>query len=121
MKQWVEEFHEWAPPLRVVILHSTGSGMPQLNALSDNTLMADLDSETEMILNDNFSEIEESSESSDDDDDDVEDFHYAKWKLQHRKNKKKRKRHIRSRQSKKNLLKFKRLVDRVKSYGKFII
>ncbi|KAL6622266.1 SNF2 family N-terminal domain-containing protein [Neocallimastix sp. 'constans'] len=121
MKQWVEEFHEWAPPLRVVILHSTGSGMPQLNALSDNTLMADLDSETEMILNDNFSEIEESSESSDDDDDDVEDFHYAKWKLQHRKNKKKRKRHIRSRQSKKNLLKFKRLVDRVKSYGHVLI
>jgi len=121
MKQWVEEFHEWAPPLRVVILHSTGSGIPQLNALSDNTLMEGLDSETEMILNDDYSNEEESeSESSDDDNDDVVDYHYAKWKLQHRKRKKKR-RHIRSRQSKKNLLKFKRLVDRVKSYGHVLI
>ncbi|KAK9238414.1 SNF2 family N-terminal domain-containing protein [Lipomyces kononenkoae] len=27
MKQWVKEFHRWWPPLRVVILHSSGSGM----------------------------------------------------------------------------------------------
>lgn len=27
MKQWVNEFHRWWPPLRVVILHSIGSGM----------------------------------------------------------------------------------------------
>jgi len=118
MKQWVEEFHEWAPPLRVVILHSSGSGIPQLNALSDNTLMEGLDSETEMILNDDFSEDE--PETEEDEDDDIEDYHYAKWKLQHRKRKKK-KRHIRSRQSKRNLLKFKRLVDRVKNYGHVLI
>ncbi|OUM69720.1 hypothetical protein PIROE2DRAFT_37989, partial [Piromyces sp. E2] len=71
MKQWVEEFHLWAPPLRVVILHSSGSE-------------------------------DEPEESEDDDDDD-------------------KRRHIRSRQSKKNLLKFKRLVDRVKSYGHVLI
>lgn len=27
MKQWVQEFHEWWPPLRVAVLHSSGSGM----------------------------------------------------------------------------------------------
>ncbi|KAK9375872.1 SNF2 family N-terminal domain-containing protein [Lipomyces chichibuensis] len=27
MKQWVKEFHRWWPPLRAVILHSSGSGM----------------------------------------------------------------------------------------------
>ncbi|KAG0239729.1 hypothetical protein BGW41_007529 [Actinomortierella wolfii] len=27
MKQWVKEFHRWWPPMRVAILHSSGSGM----------------------------------------------------------------------------------------------
>jgi DNA excision repair protein ERCC-6 len=27
MRQWVQEFHEWWPPMRVVVLHSSGSGM----------------------------------------------------------------------------------------------
>ncbi|KAI9022541.1 SNF2 family N-terminal domain-containing protein [Hyaloraphidium curvatum] len=27
MKQWTQEFHRWWPPFRVVILHSSGSGM----------------------------------------------------------------------------------------------
>lgn len=27
MKQWVQEFHRWWPPLRVVILHPTGASM----------------------------------------------------------------------------------------------
>ncbi|KAF2673336.1 hypothetical protein BT63DRAFT_445606 [Microthyrium microscopicum] len=27
MRQWVDEFHKWWPPLRVSILHSSGSGM----------------------------------------------------------------------------------------------
>lgn len=27
MRQWVNEFHRWWPPLRVAILHSSGSGM----------------------------------------------------------------------------------------------
>jgi len=27
LKQWVNEFHKWWPPLRVPILHSSGSGM----------------------------------------------------------------------------------------------
>ncbi|KAJ1660680.1 DNA repair protein rhp26 [Dispira simplex] len=26
MRQWVKEFHRWWPPLRVMVLHSTGSG-----------------------------------------------------------------------------------------------
>ena len=30
MKQWVQEFHRWWPPLRVSILHSSGSGMMNL-------------------------------------------------------------------------------------------
>jgi DNA excision repair protein ERCC-6 len=27
MKQWVNEFHQWWPPMRVSVLHSSGSGM----------------------------------------------------------------------------------------------
>lgn len=27
LKQWVKEFHRWWPPMRVAILHSSGSGM----------------------------------------------------------------------------------------------
>lgn len=30
MKQWVKEFHKWWPPLRVSILHASGSGMHKL-------------------------------------------------------------------------------------------
>lgn len=30
MKQWVAEFHRWWPPFRVVIMHSSGSGMIDL-------------------------------------------------------------------------------------------
>jgi DNA excision repair protein ERCC-6 len=35
MKQWVNEFHRWWPPFRVTILHSSGSGM--INVNSENT------------------------------------------------------------------------------------
>jgi DNA excision repair protein ERCC-6 len=31
MTQWVNEFHRWWPPMRVSILHSSGSGMVNLN------------------------------------------------------------------------------------------
>ncbi|KAK5133404.1 hypothetical protein LTR08_007743 [Meristemomyces frigidus] len=31
MKQWVNEFHRWWPPLRVSILHTSGSGMLNVN------------------------------------------------------------------------------------------
>jgi DNA excision repair protein ERCC-6 len=31
MRQWVNEFHTWWPPMRVAILHSSGSGMMDLN------------------------------------------------------------------------------------------
>ncbi|KAJ1968829.1 DNA repair protein rhp26 [Dispira parvispora] len=34
MKQWVKEFHRWWPPLRVMVLHSTGSGW---GLVGDNT------------------------------------------------------------------------------------
>lgn len=34
MKQWVNEFHRWWPPFRVTILHSSGSGMINLNSES---------------------------------------------------------------------------------------
>lgn len=32
MKQWVNEFHRWWPPLRVSILHTSGSGMLNVRA-----------------------------------------------------------------------------------------
>lgn len=35
MKQWVNEFHTWWPPLRVAILHSSGSGM--INVQSESS------------------------------------------------------------------------------------
>ncbi|PYH49874.1 DNA-dependent ATPase RAD26 [Aspergillus saccharolyticus JOP 1030-1] len=34
MKQWVNEFHRWWPPLRVSILHTSGSGMVNLRSES---------------------------------------------------------------------------------------
>ena len=34
MKQWVNEFHRWWPPFRVTILHSSGSGMINVNTES---------------------------------------------------------------------------------------
>lgn len=35
MKQWVNEFHDWWPPLRVTILHSSGSGMINIQSESN--------------------------------------------------------------------------------------
>ena len=35
MKQWVNEFHRWWPPFRVTILHSSGSGM--INVQSESS------------------------------------------------------------------------------------
>lgn len=43
MKQWVQEFHRWWPPLRVSILHTSGSGM--LNMKRESRLEDDLDDE----------------------------------------------------------------------------
>ncbi|KAM5437788.1 DNA repair protein rhp26 [Microsporum ferrugineum] len=34
MKQWVNEFHDWWPPFRVSILHTSGSGMVNLKSES---------------------------------------------------------------------------------------
>ncbi|KAL3425886.1 SNF2 superfamily protein [Phlyctema vagabunda] len=36
LRQWVNEFHRWWPPLRVSILHSSGSGM--LNVRNENDI-----------------------------------------------------------------------------------
>lgn len=41
MQQWVNEFHQWWPPLRVSILHTSGSGM--LDLKRENTLENDLE------------------------------------------------------------------------------
>ncbi|CAD0114444.1 unnamed protein product [Aureobasidium uvarum] len=41
MKQWVNEFHRWWPPLRVSILHTSGSGM--LDVKREDRLEDDLD------------------------------------------------------------------------------
>ncbi|KAI8971092.1 SNF2 family N-terminal domain-containing protein [Pilobolus umbonatus] len=36
MKQWVQEFHKWWPPLRVGILHSSGSGVRKSSKSMDS-------------------------------------------------------------------------------------
>lgn len=41
MKQWINEFHQWWPPLRVSILHSSGSGM--LDVTREDSLEEDLE------------------------------------------------------------------------------
>lgn len=45
MKQWVQEFHTWWPPLRVAILHNTGSALRQGEGGSED--YAGLESEHE--------------------------------------------------------------------------
>lgn len=42
LKQWVNEFHKWWPPLRVPILHSSGSGMLDVNNEEDVEDMLEL-------------------------------------------------------------------------------
>ena len=47
MKQWVNEFHRWWPPLRVSILHTSGSGMLDVKRegrIEDDLEMADYSS-----------------------------------------------------------------------------
>ena len=44
MKQWVNEFHTWWPPLRVSILHSSGSGMVDMR--KESRLEDELESRT---------------------------------------------------------------------------
>ncbi|KAL7276337.1 DNA repair protein rhp26 [Rhizina undulata] len=39
LKQWVKEFHSWWPPLRVAILHSSGSGMTGGGEYSDEEVI----------------------------------------------------------------------------------
>src|SRR5205814_5068147 len=41
LRQWVNEFHRWWPPLRVSILHSSGSGM--LNVGSEKHMEDEID------------------------------------------------------------------------------
>ena len=43
MKQWVKEFHQWWPPLRVSILHSSGSGM--MNVRREREIEDEIESE----------------------------------------------------------------------------
>lgn len=45
LKQWVKEFHRWWPPVRVAILHSSGSGLRNGN-YSDQ----DLEEQDEAML-----------------------------------------------------------------------
>jgi DNA excision repair protein ERCC-6 len=55
MKQWVNEFHTWWAPLRVSILHTSGSGM--VNLRSENNREDRLTSE---IWNPSFQKISRS-------------------------------------------------------------
>ncbi|KAG9326228.1 hypothetical protein KVV02_001112 [Mortierella alpina] len=41
LKQWVKEFHRWWPPMRVAILHSSGSGMHSKQAENDFSIEDD--------------------------------------------------------------------------------
>ncbi|CAO3568276.1 unnamed protein product [Mortierella alpina] len=41
LKQWVKEFHRWWPPMRVAILHSSGSGMNSKQAENDPSIEDD--------------------------------------------------------------------------------
>jgi DNA excision repair protein ERCC-6 len=43
MKQWVKEFHTWWPPMRVSILHTSGSGM--LNVAAEELVEGNLENE----------------------------------------------------------------------------
>ncbi|KAI9322570.1 SNF2 family N-terminal domain-containing protein [Dichotomocladium elegans] len=47
LKQWVEEFHRWWPPLRVAVLHSTGSGIRSAVDGKYDRFMVDIDSSEE--------------------------------------------------------------------------
>ena len=44
MKQWVNEFHRWWPPLRVSVLHTSGSGMINVkrDSYADDRLMSQI-------------------------------------------------------------------------------
>ncbi|KAI9305314.1 SNF2 family N-terminal domain-containing protein [Cunninghamella echinulata] len=43
LKQWVEEFHKWWPPLRVAILHSSGSGIRSADINNSEFNMDDME------------------------------------------------------------------------------
>ncbi|KAJ6260591.1 DNA repair and recombination protein RAD26 [Drechslerella dactyloides] len=47
LRQWCNEFHKWWPPLRVSILHSSGSGM--LSIASDKQAGQELDDEEDIL------------------------------------------------------------------------
>ncbi|KAI9793066.1 MAG: hypothetical protein M1816_000964 [Peltula sp. TS41687] len=51
MKQWVHEFHRWWPPLRVSILHSSGSGM--LNLQDEIDMEGEMELESPRTLGNN--------------------------------------------------------------------
>lgn len=48
LKQWVNEFHKWWPPLRVPILHSSGSAMLNVNHEEDLEDMLEIGEEPTM-------------------------------------------------------------------------
>ncbi|KAI8388380.1 SNF2 family N-terminal domain-containing protein [Radiomyces spectabilis] len=48
MKQWIQEFHHWWPPLRVAILHSSGSGVRNVDTSVDRDAMDELNLLQEM-------------------------------------------------------------------------
>ncbi|KAH6595819.1 hypothetical protein BASA50_005546 [Batrachochytrium salamandrivorans] len=47
LRQWVQEFHKWWPPLRVAILHSSGSGFGSQGVAGDSDLESASMSDTE--------------------------------------------------------------------------
>ncbi|TPX61435.1 hypothetical protein SpCBS45565_g07253 [Spizellomyces sp. 'palustris'] len=46
LRQWVQEFHTWWPPLRVAILHSTGSGLAESMPAGDYEASPSLEEDT---------------------------------------------------------------------------
>ncbi|KAF7729838.1 hypothetical protein EC973_003572 [Apophysomyces ossiformis] len=43
MKQWVQEFHQWWPPLKVAILHSSGCGIRSASNNNDMFALSEMD------------------------------------------------------------------------------
>ncbi|KAJ3186290.1 hypothetical protein HDU85_007730 [Gaertneriomyces sp. JEL0708] len=57
LRQWVQEFHRWWPPFRVVILHSTGTGLGQDGAIDSDD--PDVEDDVFIPSDDDASEAED--------------------------------------------------------------
>lgn len=66
MKQWVQEFHKWWPPLRVAILHASGSGA--------KSFISDSKKKSKTYSDDDDADIEEEFQNTVYNEDDEEEY-----------------------------------------------